>query len=185
MCLASALGSHTYIKHTLHTHSPASPPPHECSHFGHKARRSRGQPAAGRAPSTAPRAQGPGKIGPCSPCLKFCAFQGSFTFQNRAIRCGDRLPEGLPSLALGACPGHPTCPGQRVTRRNTRALLCPRAQTERPRGPRSSSGAAPAPVGNTASPVTPADETPPGPLRAEIRVVTVPSERVRNREGQG
>lgn len=126
----------------------------------------------------------PRKTCACSPCLKFHAFQRSFTFQNRVIRWEIGSARVSHHSLSGACPGHPTCPGpcskpcQRVTRRNTRALLCPRAQTEHPRGPAPAAGLLPHPWGR-APPVTLGDGTPPGPLRAKIRVVTVPSERVR------
>lgn len=189
----------THIKHTL--------PPTALRHMGVLLRaqsaagagsslRRGGYDSPGRgtertAAPTLPRT--PRKIRAHSPCLKFCAFQRNCTFQNPTVRWATGSARVSHHSLSGACPGHSAClglcsaPCQRVTRRNTRALPCPRAQVVRwgpdraSQGPRASSGAAPTPVGN-GIPGNARGQNPPGPLRAEIRDITVPSERVRDRK---
>lgn len=113
--------------------------------------------------------------------------KGASPFKIGLIRWGTGSARVSHHSLSGACPGHPTCPGpcsapcHRVTRRNTRPLSARGPRQSVPGGPAPAAGLLPHPWG-TASPVTPGDETPPGPLRAKIRVVTVPSERVRKLE---
>lgn len=153
-----------------------------------------GQGAAPRAEGTGRTAPTPsslrpcGQIHACGPTLKPCAFKRNRTFQKQAARRARGSARFSSRLFAGACRWHTACPclgratRQRVTRRDTLSLSCPRPGRA-PRGaapalgqppvPRRS-GSAPAPRG-TAAPVTLSEEAP------LVRDVTVPAERAASR----
>lgn len=113
-------------------------------------------------------------------------LQKKLHFPKSNSPLGDRLCEGLPSLASQSLPVAPGV-SQRVTRRDTRPLYLARGPGEagspRPGLPEAAAGSAPQrglllhPWG-AAAPVELWERAPPGPFRAKLRDGSVPVERV-------